>query len=63
MGDRPALEVLFAQHGYSDFRRLDPAEIVMAQWVRMKCIFGCGEYGATPFARPTCPRWPGAAVL
>ena len=41
------LESLFQQHGYSDFKWMDPKDIVVAQWVRMKCLFGCDEYGKT----------------
>ena len=39
-----ALEELFRQHGYEDFKWLDPAEIVVAQWVRIKCMYGCPVY-------------------
>jgi predicted metal-binding protein len=39
------LETVFVAHGFADFRWLDPADIVVAQWVRMKCAYGCGSYG------------------
>jgi len=39
------LQKLFAKHGFSDYRFLDPAKIVVAEWVRMKCLYGCREYG------------------
>jgi predicted metal-binding protein len=39
------LEALFEQHGYSDFKWINPQDIVVAQWVRMKCKFGCDGYG------------------
>ena len=51
MADQQALEALFREHGYSDFRWLDPKQVVVAHWVRMKCTYGCSGYGK----RPTCP--------
>ena len=33
------------EHGYTDYCWINPADIVVAQWVRMKCTFGCAEYG------------------
>jgi predicted metal-binding protein len=45
MTDPKTLEALIRKHGYSDFRWIDPKEIVVAQWVRMKCRFGCPDYG------------------
>jgi predicted metal-binding protein len=55
MIDRTALETLFAAHGYGDYRWLDPAKIVVAQWVRMKCTFGCTEYGHSACCPPSTP--------
>jgi predicted metal-binding protein len=49
------LEVLFAEHGYDDFRWIDPHDIVVAQWVRMKCMFGCTEYGHNASCPPSTP--------
>jgi len=55
MSDSRALEALFAKHGYTDFRWIDPKEIVVAQWVRMKCMFGCGEFGRNACCPPNVP--------
>lgn len=55
MSDGQALEALFAKHGYTDFRWIDPKEIVVAQWVRMKCMFGCGEFGRNASCPPNVP--------
>jgi predicted metal-binding protein len=41
------LEKKFHDHGFADFRWIDPRRIVVSQWVRMKCQFGCGEFGHT----------------
>ncbi len=58
MTDRAALESLFARHGYTDFKWIDPADIVVAQWVRLKCTFGCGEYGRNACCPPNVPSVP-----
>lgn len=49
------LEELFQKHGFSDFRWIQPEQIVVAQWVRMKCLFGCGEYGRNASCPPHVP--------
>ena len=49
------LKKLFAKHGFSDYRFLDPAEIVVAEWVRMKCLYGCREYGKNAACPPNAP--------
>ena len=58
MTDRAALESLFARHGYTDFKWIDPADIVVAQWVRLKCTFGCAEYGRNACCPPNVPSVP-----
>ncbi len=58
MSDNQALEALFAKHGYTDFRWIDPKKIVVAQWVRMKCMFGCGEFGRNAACPPNVPSVP-----
>ena len=49
------LERLFTGRGFADFRWIDPAEIVTAEWVRMKCRFGCREYGRNAACPPNTP--------
>ncbi|MDH7512897.1 MAG: DUF2284 domain-containing protein [Clostridiales bacterium] len=49
------LEEMFRKHGFTDFRWLDPNEIVVAQWARMKCLYGCNEYGKTASCPPNVP--------
>ncbi|MBK8808792.1 MAG: DUF2284 domain-containing protein [Bacteroidales bacterium] len=39
------LEEQFQQAGLSDFKWINPCDIVVAHWVRIKCLFGCAEYG------------------
>jgi predicted metal-binding protein len=55
MSDRHKLESIFQRHGYSDFKWIDPKEFVVAHWVRMKCMFGCKEYGHTASCPPNVP--------
>jgi predicted metal-binding protein len=55
MTDRAALENLFAKHEFTDFRWFDPASIVVAQWVRMKCLYGCPDYGKSGMCPPNTP--------
>jgi predicted metal-binding protein len=52
---REPLESLFERHGCSDFRWIAPEQIIVAQWVRMKCMFGCGEYGRCGTCPPNTP--------
>ena len=30
---------------FTDFKWVDPKDIIVAHWVRMKCEFGCDDYG------------------
>jgi predicted metal-binding protein len=55
MTDRSQLERLFAQHGIADFKWINPEHIVVSQWVRMKCAFGCSEYGKNACCPPNTP--------
>ena len=41
--------------GFSDFKWIDPGEIVVAEWVRMKCKFGCDSYGRMATCPPNTP--------
>lgn len=55
MAEQTLLQRIFSDAGFSDFRWIDPAEIVVAQWVRMKCMFGCNEYGRNASCPPNTP--------
>jgi len=55
MGFRTKLEGLFANHGYTDFKWVRPQDIVVGHWVRMKCMYGCAEYGRTASCPPNVP--------
>ena len=49
------LDKIFQTQGYGDYRWIDPREIIVAQWVRMKCMFGCGDYGRGGCCPPNTP--------
>jgi predicted metal-binding protein len=49
------LEELFSKHGYNDYKWIDPQDIVIGHWVRMKCMFGCGDYGVNASCPPNVP--------
>jgi predicted metal-binding protein len=52
---RESLNKIFFEHGYADFKWMEPADIVVGQLVRMKCTFGCDEYGKTATCPPHVP--------
>jgi hypothetical protein len=37
---KAALAKLISRHGYKDFKWIAPRDILVADWVRMKCLFG-----------------------
>ncbi len=47
------LKGMALESGASDIRFIQPAMIVTAHWVRLKCQFGCKNYGT----RYTCPPY------
>ncbi len=55
MSSRKQLETLFLKHGFKDFKWINPQNIVVSQWVRMKCMFGCKEYGKNACCPPNTP--------
>lgn len=55
MSTRKQIEKLFIKHHFGDFRWINPQDIVVSQWVRMKCMFGCNEYGKNAGCPPNTP--------
>ncbi len=53
--ERRRLDKLFQEKGYADYKWMDPQKIIVSQWVRMKCMFGCGEYGKNACCPPNVP--------
>jgi len=50
--ERKELEALFAQHGLTDWAWMEPKDVVVAQWVRMKCMYGCRHNGRNASCPP-----------
>ena len=46
MTGKENIESLLLNQGFSDFRWINPKDIIVAHWVRVKCSFGCGDYGS-----------------
>jgi predicted metal-binding protein len=49
------LEKTFRSRGYDDYVWMDPKQIVVSQWVRMKCLFGCKSRGKSGACPPNVP--------
>ncbi len=49
------LETIFEDDGFTDFKWIAPEQIVVAQWVRMKCMFGCSNFGRKAACPPQTP--------
>jgi predicted metal-binding protein len=45
MKSKDIIYSILNQQGLSDYKWINPKEIVVANWVRVKCTFGCGDYG------------------
>lgn len=45
------LRSMALESGASDFKLIQPSQVITAHWVRLKCQFGCKNYGT----RYTCP--------
>lgn len=44
------IEQLLKKYELPDYKWVNPADVVVSQWVRVKCNFGCSDYGLG-----TCP--------
>lgn len=53
--ERDGIDKIIREHGYTDYKWMDPKSIVVSQWVRMKCTFGCGEFGHCACCPPNVP--------
>jgi predicted metal-binding protein len=45
MTTKAKIESIVKKQGFTDYKWINPGEIIVAHWVRVKCIFGCGDYG------------------
>jgi predicted metal-binding protein len=55
MIDVNPIESILHENGYTDFKWFDPQEIIVSQWVRMKCEFGCPSFGKAASCPPNTP--------
>ena len=55
MGDKKELELQFKKHGYDDYKWIAPEHIVVSQWVRLKCMFGCSSFTNNASCPPNVP--------
>ena len=53
--DRSVIETILKSNGISGYKWIDPKDIVVSQWVRFKCTFGCPSYGETAVCPPNSP--------
>ena len=49
------LEDIFQKHGFDDYKWISPKDIVISNWVRMKCVYGCSTYGKCATCPPNNP--------
>lgn len=63
MANQEQVQRLVNMAGFPDFRWIDPREIVVDQWVRMKCMFGCDSYGRNASCPPNTPSIPECRVF
>lgn len=45
MKDRENIDGIFMELGFNDYKWINSKDIVVSNWVRVKCTFGCSEYG------------------
>ncbi len=53
--DKITVEMIFREQGYTDFKWLSGGDVVVSEWVRVKCMFGCGAYGKAGCCPPNTP--------
>ena len=53
--NKDKLERLFFEHNYSDFKWINGKDIIVSQWVRVKCTFGCSNFGKKGSCPPNVP--------
>ncbi len=51
----PVAGSILREAGFSDFVWVQPSSMTVSQWVRMKCMFGCPDYGKNASCPPHVP--------
>jgi len=49
------IETIISENGYEDFRWISGNDVVIAQWPRFKCMYGCPSYGNKGTCPPSVP--------
>jgi predicted metal-binding protein len=55
MPELKTVDDLIKAHNPTDYKWIDPKTIIVAQWVRMKCTYGCSGYGKSGCCPPHTP--------
>ena len=56
MDNKDQIEQIIKEHCFTDYKWITPREsIVVAQWVRFRCQFGCENYGKSGCCPPAVP--------
>lgn len=53
--DRKKIELIICENGYNDFKWISGSDVVVSQWPRFKCMFGCSNYGKKGNCPPSVP--------
>jgi predicted metal-binding protein len=53
--DKMKIEQIIREKGFDDYQWINPGGIIVSQWVRMKCMFGCASYNANGTCPPNVP--------
>ena len=59
--DRGKIESILRENGYDEFRWISGADVVVSQWPRFKCMYGCPSYGKVGSCPPSVPPVAGRA--
>ncbi|GHV77766.1 hypothetical protein AGMMS49942_25870 [Spirochaetia bacterium] len=56
MDNKDQIEKIIKEHSFTDYKWIIPREnIIVAQWVRFRCQFGCKNYGKNGSCPPAVP--------
>jgi len=53
--DRKKIESIIYKNGYDDFKWISGSDVVISQWTRFKCMYGCPTYGNKGSCPPSVP--------
>lgn len=54
----PVVDPILDSTGFDDRVWVEPVTMIVSQWVRMKCMFGCPDYGRNASCPPNVPSVP-----